>query len=161
MSSAQDSTWHSKCTAHADFVSCLCPRVHVCSGDFGVPWAHALCVLYVHSFACAKYTCDLTCMCAPHMGTWESPEVVLQARWSCMHARVGLRMSDAGVRAGHTQGPLPCISEQCVSERVGRRERETLALSLGRTGSFSYRQSTCTSLCLKWHVSNPHGVVQL
>ena len=63
-------------------------------------------MLYVYSFACAKYTCDLTCMCAPHMGTWESPEVVMQAQWSRMPACVGVRMSGAGVRAGHTQCPL-------------------------------------------------------
>ena len=156
-SSAQDSTWRSKCTAHADFVACLCPCVHVCSGEFGVPWAHALCMLYVHSFACAKYTCDLTCMCAPHMGTWESPEVVLQARWSCMHARVGLRMSGAGVRAGHTQGLLPCVSEQCVSKRVGRSLCCVHVLSVCEPPPLAAVQAPLPSLPVSWEPWDPEG----
>lgn len=122
MSSAQDSTWRSKGTAHIDFVACLYPHVHVCSGEFGVPWAYALCMLYVHSFACAKYMCDLTCMCAPHMGMWESTEMVIQARWSCMlHACVGVHAWCWRGGWAHT-GPAThgCVSEQCVSERVGR-----------------------------------------
>lgn len=43
------------------------------------PCVHALCVLYVHSFACAAYTCDLWRACAPHMGMWVSVLVAVCA----------------------------------------------------------------------------------
>ena len=106
VSSAQNGTWYSKYTTRVGSVACLCPHVHVCSGEFGVPCTHALCVLYVHSFAFAGYTCDLPRMCAPHMGTWESTEAAVWAPWSCVCACVGVHVSGADVRAGHTQGPL-------------------------------------------------------
>lgn len=161
MSSAQGSTWHSKGTVHVDFVACLCPHMHVCSGEFGVPWAYALCMLHVRSFACAKYMCDLTCMCVctshGHVGEHRGGDpgaVELHAPCMCGRARLVLACGLGTHRARRTR-----VCFRAVCERARRQEPVLCVhvLSVCEPPPLAAVQAPLPSLPVSWEPWDPEG----
>lgn len=117
MSSAQNISWNSKCTMHVDLCSGV---VDVCSGVFGVPCAHV---------------CTRLCLCwVPGLWHMGAPRTA-HGWWSVLCTRVLGTVGAACMRVLFGQAHVEClhegwaltwctahgyVSEQCVSECVGR-----------------------------------------